>query len=335
MKTDRVTVEKLLNFCHVEDVDGAIKLLTQVIDNPWNYYRSRIILTRGKRRHLTIPTDEFKYLLTTVFQPVLSKVSVHKTCHAYRPKMSGWKVAKFHIKPVDGWHEDLKDFYMHVSKDLMAQELNKVVNNKQSKLYGWDCDDLLSMFVLDRGIGLPQGSPVSPALSNIVGYEMDEELYNLAIENQAGYTRWSDNLIFSSRVNRKVRENMLHRVRDIIKSYGFQINYKKYHRIGKNRRNLVLGYVVNDKINLPRERRKKIRAMVHNYTVGNSHIDTTLAMIRGHLAWLSTANPEEANKLKKKLNLSILSCQTNILDQVVFNTPICENTDDEFAHLCG
>ena len=122
---------------------------------------------------------------------------------------------------------------------------------------------------------LPQGSPCSPVISNLIGHTMDILMVRLAKGSGCTYTRYADDLTFStnkqlfpSRVAVEVGakgDEWLPGVglqRLVVKS-GFSINDKKTRMQYRDSRQEVTGLTVNRKINVPATYRYLVRAMAH------------------------------------------------------------------------
>lgn len=125
---------------------------------------------------------------------------------------------------------------------------------------------------------LPQGSPCSPIISNLVAHILDMHLVKLASECGCTYSRYADDITFST--NKKefpfqiavpVPTSAGHAqlwvpgesLKQIIERAGFRINSKKTRMMYCDSRQSVTGLVVNKKINVVKEYRHNIRAMVN------------------------------------------------------------------------
>ena len=123
---------------------------------------------------------------------------------------------------------------------------------------------------------LPQGSPCSPVISNLIAHLLDMHLVRLASSVGCTYSRYADDLTFST--NKKdfppeiaapsktdphlwVPGSELQR---LIARAGFKINAAKTHMQYRTSRQEVTGLVVNRKINVRHEYRHNVRAMVHS-----------------------------------------------------------------------
>ena len=109
---------------------------------------------------------------------------------------------------------------------------------------------------------LPTGSPASPAISNLVCLNLDKELIQLAERHAYTYTRYADDLTFSG--DQKPGDDFMQELESILAQNGFQLNYKKYRVQSKHRRQSVTGLTVNEKVNIPREYVRRLRAIRHN-----------------------------------------------------------------------
>jgi RNA-directed DNA polymerase len=112
---------------------------------------------------------------------------------------------------------------------------------------------------------LPQGAPTSPIISNFVCEQMDLELGQLAADRKWTYTRYADDLTFSS--HDAFTDESVELIRAIIVDNHFTINEKKLRRKGKGRRKEVTGLIVNEKVNVNREFVRSVRAMLHDLEV--------------------------------------------------------------------
>jgi hypothetical protein len=110
---------------------------------------------------------------------------------------------------------------------------------------------------------LPQGSPASPALSNIAARRIDKSLTKIAAEHDFKYTRYADDLTFSTVDRDADAGRLMRQVRYVVEKQGFVVNEAKTRVLRHGRQQEVTGIVVNDKISIDRKTLRKFRAVLH------------------------------------------------------------------------
>jgi RNA-directed DNA polymerase len=122
---------------------------------------------------------------------------------------------------------------------------------------------------------LPQGSPCSPIISDLVASVLDVRLVRLAKRYGCYYTRYADDLTFSTN-NKAFPPEIAHQSTDsgsswilgsalvsTIERTGFSINPRKTRMQTRTGRQLVTGLTVNQKVNIRADYYRTARAMCH------------------------------------------------------------------------
>ena len=122
----------------------------------------------------------------------------------------------------------------------------------------------------------PQGAPTSPMISNMICAKLDSQLKRLAQVLKCWYSRYGDDLTFSSSrypfpydlashvsTGAVVGVKVGGRLETLIENNGFHINYKKVRLQQSTQRQRVTGLIVNKRPNVDRAYRRQIRAMLH------------------------------------------------------------------------
>lgn len=163
---------------------------------------------------------------------------------------------------------DLKDFFPSISSGR--------VHELFLKYYGFtpELTDILTNLVCYQGC-LPQGAPTSPIISNVVCFKMDRAFLSLASSFKLDYTRYADDLTFSTTsvfAARKVfdpskagLDGVNPKILEIISSNYFKVNERKLHVAWSGSRQLVNGIVVNEKCNMKRETYRQLRSLFHTW----------------------------------------------------------------------
>ena len=111
---------------------------------------------------------------------------------------------------------------------------------------------------------LPQGAPSSPVLSNAVCLTLDKRLDGLAKRYKVTYTRYADDITFSSNHNVfREGDSFMKEFRNIIKSEGFILNEDKLRLQNKGQRQEVTGLIVNKKISVSRQYIRSIGSLLY------------------------------------------------------------------------
>jgi retron-type reverse transcriptase len=148
---------------------------------------------------------------------------------------------------------------------------------------GWDAEASWELTRLcTYGKGLPQGAPTSPRLSNLVNYHLDKRLEGLAKKHHATYTRYADDLTFSFPMDEPSSARVVIRAtKAILARAGYKLHqHKKLSIRRRYARQLVSGLIVNERVDLPRETRRWLRAVEHRMAAGRQ-ATLTLAQLEG------------------------------------------------------
>lgn len=139
---------------------------------------------------------------------------------------------------------------------------------------------------------LPQGAPTSPIISNYICQIFDMRLLRLAKKYHLDYTRYADDLTFSTN-DRRFIEKWDAFYADLsreVRRAGFQINAEKTHVQYKDSRQIVTGLVVNKKLNVDRRFYKQVRAMADSlYRTGsfdNNGHEGTIKQLEGKFSFI-------------------------------------------------
>ena len=111
---------------------------------------------------------------------------------------------------------------------------------------------------------LPQGAPTSPILSNMVCERLDKRLMGLAIDMGLSYTRYADDITFSS--NHDVYQadgTFMKRLELILNEEHFAINKSKTRLQKHGSRQEVTGLIVGEKVNVARSYIHDVRCIIH------------------------------------------------------------------------
>ncbi|MEQ8823274.1 MAG: reverse transcriptase domain-containing protein [Filomicrobium sp.] len=125
--------------------------------------------------------------------------------------------------------------------------------------------------------GLPQGAPTSPVLSNFIAAQLDRRLSRLARQNRLVYSRYADDITLSTNQAQFPASVVIREPIDgggwkvtagdalaqAIHQSGFEINEKKVRLQAHYVHQDVTGLCVNKRVNISRERIRKLRAMLH------------------------------------------------------------------------
>ncbi len=164
---------------------------------------------------------------------------------------------------------------------------------------------------------LPQGAPTSPRLANLVMRFFDEEVSKLAKQYGLIYTRYADDLAFSTDsadFSRDKAQVLIHKVYQLLGRHGFRPNVAKTSIATPGARRVVLGLLVDgDKPALTKEFRKNMRLHLH-YICQPDHGAAKHAEARsfvtiygmrnyllGLIAYAGQVDPVLAEEWKKKM----------------------------------
>ena len=203
----------------------------------------------GKRRIITAPNNELKEAQYEIMR-FLNKQKVSVYAHGFVENRSILTNALNHTNKKFILNIDMKDFFPSIKRDRVRFLFNTLGLSKDALevvLYN-DC--------------LPQGSPCSPVISNLVCVELDEYMGLYAEKKGFVYSRYADDLTFSSD---NIEQDDILEIYSIIESFGFIVNESKTSLLGQNKRQMVTGLVVNKKVNIPRKMKRRLRAMKHQY----------------------------------------------------------------------
>jgi hypothetical protein len=303
----------------LEVLDTDRTTFDDVMSNKSNYYFSYPIRKRsGKKRYLDAPHGILKDWQNKILYNVLYRYGAHPIAYGFAKGKNPVLAAQQHVGKDILVALDIKDFFSSIKEEQLIQLFYRLhYNTKNSTIWGPDKagythirrkeieqnnQDLIKILTY-KGM-LPQGAPTSPAVSNLYMLAPDKMLSRLAKIHDATITRYADDIVFSANNEPKLPDKIIPVVKNILNRYDLYANPRKTHVNRKNKRMRVVGIVVNEKTNIPRESWRRFRAKLHNLKTLNTPITQEEAQkIRGQIEWIKTVNPPRGEQFLKEYGL--------------------------------
>jgi RNA-directed DNA polymerase len=247
----------------------------------------------GTVRNLWIPRDPLRPLQDKIQSNVLTKAPQSDCVQGGVKGRSIITNAKHHVgKPVLSTM-DIRDCFPSIN-------VNKVQKVFEELGFSGEALSIITKLTTWK-FQLPQGPPTSPLIANLALAKLDRRQMGVAKKHRFTYTRYVDDLASSGgRRLRKVR-----RLQErIVESEGFSIKplkegqQKIMHR--ERDRQELTGLVLNQKINLPREKRKEIiggakASLLETGTLSESE--------HGKILWLASVNAQAGSAVVRAARL--------------------------------
>lgn len=283
---------------------------------PENQYKSFTIAKKsGGIRTIHAPFDELKSIqtaLSLLLQDCIQEINKSKgdkfkstLSHGFVRERSIITNAVMHLSQKHILNIDLKDFFESFN---FGRVRGFFIANKDFQLDPAVATVIAQIACYDNK--LPQGSPCSPVITNLITHSLDIRLASLAKENSCTYSRYADDITISTR-KKEFPSNLMAEQQQVyipgkklqseIKRAGFEINGLKTRVQYKDSRQDVTGLVVNKKPAVKKEYWRTVRSQCHSL-------------------FQTGAFTENASGTPGKGNIFVLEGRLNFIDQIdLFN----------------
>ena len=232
------------------DLGISAKTLYAVSNNiSKHYHKAQLSKKSGGYRNLDVPDEVLKSIQKQIAEVLLIHMLVSRYAKAYRFGSSTLRNAKHHV----GKQVVLKLDILHFFDSVRYSTVKDKVFPKA--IYAEPLRILLTMLCYHKD-ALPQGAPSSPAITNIILYEFDELIGQWCLERGIAYTRYCDDMTFSGDFD---PAEVIRFVRLELKKMGFLLNEQKTRIQRPGQQQSVTGIVVNEKLSIPSDYRRKLR----------------------------------------------------------------------------
>ena len=259
--------DELTLLAHLKMSDAELKKV-------W-WYRGRmysqfnIAKGSGKVRTIMAPDRRLK-IIQQMLAPLLDSIyRVRNPVHGFVPDRSVKTNAQAHGRRRFVVNLDLKDFFPTITEKRVVGLLRSLGVDKR-------VSEIVARLCCHMG-QLPQGAPTSPVLSNMICYRLDTDLLLVAKTSRAIYTRYADDITFSSyqppaplfesvvpAAGRFSPDLLKPELRAAITSNGFVVHPDKAHYADRNSRRIVTGVKINAGLNVDRRYVRRVRAVLHS-----------------------------------------------------------------------
>lgn len=315
----------LRHFCFL--VDARYFYLRRVISrDSFDYKRvlfKKQVPGRSRYREIHIPGEQLLKVQQWITNHILSNTTPHSTSFAYHPHSRPDFAAIQHCGCKWLLKIDIEDFFHNISESmvysvfrklgytkLFSFELARITTisppNIRSRSQNDNNRHAIPLYRSEQKGFLPQGAPTSPMLSNLVMTKVDQKFEALANSYDFRYTRYADDLAFSTKKSVTMAElkKLKKAINSILQKKNFNINNRKTSISGPGSRRIVLGILVDGSLpRLTKEYKNNLRQHLY-YLSSSSHgpskhaearnISTSSMYhhVKGKIGWAKQVEPK-------------------------------------------
>lgn len=264
---------------------------------------------KKKFRHIDAPNEELKAALRElkdIFEFPFN-VMYHSSAYAYVRHRKTSDLVMRHKKNDSMWFLklDFSDFFGSITQEFLEKQLSMIypfnLLNGNPELH-----KALSLCFLNNK--LPQGTPISPMLTNILMIPIDYTI-NLRLRNKYGkviYTRYADDMCISHQTDFNYK-NVIALIEEVIKEFDapLKLNAEKTHYGNRNGKNFILGIQLNKDNNMTighvrkKELKTAIFCFMRDHFAGNYWELHDVQILNGKIAYGLDIEKKEVEQIVK------------------------------------
>lgn len=297
--------------------DTRLRIALYVRRQRENYNTFEVPKASGGTRTISAPPRELLWLQQQA-RRFLSSIYIPKPCvHGFVRKKNVVTNAAFHSKRRYVVNFDLEDFFPSIHFGRTRGVFLSAPFN-----FGDEAATVMAQICCRHDGALPQGGATSPLISNLVCRGLDNDLVDFAKQHKLRYSRYADDLTFSSSHHSLTPElielnggvvSAGQRFQEIVQRHGFNLNSSKIRIRSQRRRQEVTGLTANQFPNLQRKFIREIEGALHacekyGYELAAHEYESRIRrgsgirldnMLRGKLAYMKMVRGEDDHMYRR------------------------------------
>lgn len=234
-----------------------------------------------------------------------------------------------HVKKRSYLRADIKGFFESITITQVKEMLKEFISINNI------IDTINDIVMLDNK--LPQGAVTSPSISNAIFRKIDQRITKYCQEFNVTYTRYADDMLFSSDkidFGKECNNFFYSMIKKILKENGFEFNYNK--KKTENGKICLSGFVIQDDVHLSRAKLNNINKLIFFFRENKSFNSEKYSINRQ--VFINSDWLQEVNKLDLKVNgsIKIFETVTQLLDYLcgyrAFLISIVKNNISSSSH---
>lgn len=275
-------------------------------------YKTYFIPKRnGRMRQISQPSAELKLIQRYILQYKLSALPVHDAAMAYVSDKNILANARAHRQNRVILKLDFRDFFPSLllrDWQAYAKRADQLIIAKQ------DLPVYAKAMFYGKGTYKPEclsiGAPTSPALSNILLFDLDTQISEVARESGVIYTRYADDITASANSLQAIRdfEDEVRRIVAASKTPRLTFNDEKRGLYMRGQRRMVTGLILTPqgRVSIGRERKRLVSVLLHKAAIGE--IDSErMAQLKGLLGFCISTEPEFVGRMRDKYGSDVVN----------------------------
>lgn len=312
--TNKVNVERLIQ--RLAQFNNSVEELRNR-DRLSLYHSFHIPKRSGGLRQINAPNPELMDALRRL-KTMLEEdfhVLYHTSAFAYIKKRCTVDAVKRHQKNESKWFGklDLHDFFGSTNLDFVMKMFSMIFPfSEVVKVPGGKAELEKALELSFLNGGLPQGTPISPLITNVMMIPVDFKLANVLRnfnKQRFIYTRYADDFIISSKFDFDIHD-IEKLIVDTLESFGapFTINASKTRYGSSSERNWNLGVMLNkdNEITVGHKKKRQFQSMLYNYITDKQNDvrwdRNDIQVMHGLYSYYHSVEPEAIDSIVKHIN---------------------------------
>jgi len=283
-----------------------------VLSAPKKYKIYTIPKRTAGKRVIAHPAKKLKQYQRVLIARLEAVFPVHDAAFAYRKHIGIKQNARQHQKSKYLLKMDFQNFFHSITPKLFFSIVDKhhIALTEEDKYL---LEKILFFCPSKRTDGkliLSIGAPSSPLISNIVLFFFDQSLHEACEKQGITYTRYADDITFSTNIKNQLFEFPLVVKRLLVKHFSGQITINEsktvFSSMAHNRH--ITGVTITNKgeLSIGRERKRTISSLIHQFSL-NQLPDEDRRYLQGLFAFARDIEPAFKQRMIKKYSLETIN----------------------------